>query len=377
MITPSRIAMARKRRFLTLAELSEKTKIAVPNLSKYENGKQEPSEETLRRLAAALNFPLSFFHQPDLDPIGQDAVSFRARSKLAAGARDAALTASRFAVELHRWIDERYRLPPNDLPTLGKPDPETAAEMVRARWGLGNAPISNMVHLLEAHGVRVFSLPPEFADINAFAHWRDGTPFVFLNTMTTPERGRFDAAHELGHLVLHGDERSFMGPEAEKEANAFASAFLMPQSAVIAHMPENPLVEQIIAGKGNWNVAAMALTYRLHDLGMMTDWHYRRTCIVLGERGYRRGEPRGMASRETSQLLDKVIRGQRAKGVGLADIARELHVTTEELGSWVFGLVITGRTGDNSGGPRPDGRPSLRLVPPATSTPQLRKVRVR
>lgn len=58
----------------------------------------------------------------------------------------------------YEWIDERFQLPAPDLPSLGKPDPETAAEMVRTRWELGNAPAPNMVHLLEAHGVRVF--PP-------------------------------------------------------------------------------------------------------------------------------------------------------------------------------------------------------------------------
>ncbi len=42
-----------------------------------------------------------------------------------------------------------------------------------------------------------------------------------------------------------------------------------------------PLVDQILAGKKIWNVAALALTYRLHDIGMLSDWHYRTTCIEL------------------------------------------------------------------------------------------------
>ncbi|WP_327735886.1 ImmA/IrrE family metallo-endopeptidase [Streptomyces nojiriensis] len=45
--------------------------------------------------------------------------------------------------------------------------------------------------------------------------------------MKSAERSRFDAAHELGHLVMHGSDRECAGPEAERQANDYASAFLM------------------------------------------------------------------------------------------------------------------------------------------------------
>ncbi|MFC6065081.1 XRE family transcriptional regulator [Streptomyces ochraceiscleroticus] len=364
MISSSRITVARRRRGLTLAELSHLTGVSIQSLSNYERGRTEPTPDTLEKLATSLNFPESFFHEPDLDPIPADSVSFRARSRLAAGPRDGALAASRLVMELNDWIETRFKLPPNQLPTLDKLDPESAADVLRARWGLGNAPISNMVHLLEAHGVRVFSLPPEFTDVDAFSLWREGTPFVFLSTLKTAERGRFDAAHELGHLVLHGVERSHSGPQAEKEANAFASAFLMPRDSITEHIPDNPMVSQVLEAKKVWKVAAMALTYRLHDLGMLTDWHYRRTCVELGKRGFRKSEPQGLPVREKSQLLEKVFNAFQAKNISFRDVARELHVDTEELSSWVFGLVVTLRSGTPSGRrPSRRERPHLSLVP--------------
>lgn len=348
-ISASRIALARKRRGLTLAELGDLAGVSMQSVSNYERGRTEPTAETTAKLSAALGFPESFFYEPEIDSLPLEAVSFRARSKLAAGPRDGALAASRLALELNDWIEDRYKLPISQLPTLGKLDPETAADVLRARWNLGSAPISNIVHLLEARGVRVFSLPPEFSDVDAFSLWRNGTPFIFLSTLKTPERGRFDAAHELGHLVLHGEERRLTGPQAEKEANAFASALLMPQESVRETMPENPLVSQIIQAKRIWNVAAMALTYRLHDLEMISDWHYRRTCIELGKQGYRKSEPKGMMTREKSQLLEKVFRLAQAKDISIRDVARDLHVTTQELSSWIFGLVVTVREGGGSG----------------------------
>ncbi len=64
---------------------------------------------------------------------------------------------------------------------------------------------------------------------------------MFLSTDKSGERGRFDAAHELGHLVLHGEHEDprredeiSQRPCAEAEANRFAAAFLMPRSSVLA-----------------------------------------------------------------------------------------------------------------------------------------------
>ena len=59
------------------------------------------------------------------------------------------------------------------------------------------------------------------------------------DTNKTAEHSRFDAAHELGHLVLHrhGPPR---GIEAERQANAFASAFLMPHGSVFPRAPKFP-----------------------------------------------------------------------------------------------------------------------------------------
>lgn len=347
MFTASRLTLARKRRGLTLVEVGDRAGITAQSVSNYENGRQVPSVQVLERLADALRFPVSFFHAPELDPVTVDQVSFRARSKLSARKREIALSVGQLAIEFHDWMSKLYHLPPPDLPSLNKPDPETAAGIVRARWNLGSAPLGNIIHLLESHGVRVFSLAPEYSDVDAFSFYSDGVPFVFLNTMKTAERGRFDAAHELGHLVLHGQGQDLTRIQAEQEANDFASSFLMPRESVIAHMPAAPLVDQILIGKMIWNVAALALAYRLHDIGMLSDWHYRTTCIELGRRGYKSKEPDG-SQREGSQLLTKVFLSLRRKGVSASDIARELSISPEDLNNYVFGLVLTALEGQDT-----------------------------
>ena len=361
MLTPSRLVLARKRRGLTLGQLAAAAQVSVRNVSAYEKGHQQPNPGVLGRLGMALQLPVEFLTACDLDEIPVDAISFRALSKLTAGQRDTARAAGRLALLLAEWVDARFHLPAPDVPSLPRMDPETAAEVVRARWGLGVAPAGSMVRLLEAHGVRVFALAADCATVDSFSFTWQQTPYVLLNTGKTGERGRFDAAHELGHLILHSEHRIPHGQDAEQEANRFAAAFLMPRASVLANNLANATAERILATKHTWRVAAMALTYRLHELGLLSDQGYRTACVDLSRRGYRTGEPGGIP-RETSQLLSKVFRTLRAEGTSPADVARDLHITTDELNRHVFGLIPTAIKGGAGTTTNLLRRPTLTLV---------------
>lgn len=368
MFTPSRLALARKRRGFTLTRLAEEVGVTSQSLSNAENGRQEPSATTLEALSRVLNFPLSFFSQSEPQEVTAEQVSFRARSKTSARIRDAALSAATLAAELHDWIDSRFELPATDVPTLNqRMSPELAAEHVRARWGLNpSAGISNVVHLLEAHGIAVYSLPPEYSEVDAFSFWLDGKPFVLLNTLKTAERSRFDAAHELGHIVLH--DQVFGGQKSrseEKEADAFASAFLMPEKSVRRFLNYSPTVDEIIRYKARWRVSALALTYRLHELGTISDWGYRRAMIDLGRMGYRSDEPQGI-DREPSHVLQKVLASLRTNGISYRQISKELHLSTKELNELMFNLAIVPVSNQVISGndePRAKMSPSLNIVP--------------
>ena len=287
--------------------------------------------------------------------------------------RDQAISAASLATELIDWISERFALPTPTVPALPDIAPESAAEQARAEWGLGQQRIGNVVHLLEQHGVRVFSLAEEYAEVDAFSFWRDGIPYVFLNTMKSAERSRMDAAHELGHLVMHlwgGPE----GREAETEAQTFASAFLMPRRSVIADAPRGPSVAQIVHAKKRWNVSAMALAHRMKTLGLLTEWQARSLFIEMSKRGYRTHEP-NETERETSQVLGKVFSALRHEGLSQAEIARELARTPkDELTKLIFGLVVSAaparRDSDLEAEPPIVRRstPPLRLVESASPT---------
>ena len=358
-LTPSRLALARKRRGMTLVRLATDVGISTRSLSAYENGGQQPTHNTLRALADALAIPVAFLQAQEIEEIPPDAASFRALSKMTASQRDTACSAGRIAILINDWIEERFRLPPADIPSLPDLDPETAAEVVRARWGLGQSSVSNVIHLLESHGIRIFSLAAGCAGVDAFSlYWR-GTPFAFLNTMKSGERGRFDGVHELGHLVLHTRRRVPHGPDAEQDANRFAAAFLMPAQSVIARRLANATADKILQAKHTWKVSAMALTHRLHELGLLTEWGYRTACVNLSRLGYRIGEPGGIPH-ESSQILSKMLRVLRDDGTTPAQLAADLSMSVTELNSHIFGLVSTAVPGGADQQPR--HAPALRLV---------------
>ncbi|HEX3692632.1 MAG TPA: ImmA/IrrE family metallo-endopeptidase [Solirubrobacteraceae bacterium] len=242
-----------------------------------------------------------------------------------------------------------------------------AAEALRQFWGMGENRAPNMIHLLEAHGARVFSLAQECVEVDAFSFWRDGAPYVFLNNQKTPERSRMDAAHELGHLVMHAHGGP-AGRAAEDQAQAFGSAFLMPRRSVLAGVSKGATVAEILKSKRRWDVAAMNLAHRMQKLDLLSEWQARSTYIQLGRLGYRDGEPIGI-ERETSQILPKAFKLLRSEGITRAQVAKELAIAVGELSTATFGLVL-------AAGPEIEAQGPAQVIPSSLGTkrPDLRIV---
>lgn len=363
MLNPERIEFARTRRRWTKTRLAKAIGVQSRSIQGYESGEYSPEPERLAKIAELLRFPVPFFSEPDLPKISEHTASFRSMSKMSDSLKESALAAGSLAFLLNNWIESRFNLPTANLPDLSDLSPEDAAATLRRIWGLGEAPVGNMIHLLESKGIRVYSLAIEAKEVDAFSVWHNNTPFIFLNTFKSAERSRFDAGHELGHLVrdkysmLHGkvnnvqaehddlDSDVLLGRlsshQRERDANAFSSAFLMPRNSVIAHRPILPTIPQLIELKSLWGVSLAALASRMNQLKLLTEWTYRSFCIDIAKNGYRTQEPNGMRP-ETSQMLAKVFEMLRTKGIVKSDIANELFLLVEELDILTFGLTISG-----------------------------------
>ena len=341
MFSPNRLSIARKRRKLTRKELALRANLSFVTITRLEQ-EGNPDPYTIERLSGVLGFPVNFFYADDIDELDKASASFRSMKAMTARERDAALSVASLAYALSDWVGHTFNLPAVDIPDFGQESsPETAAMRLRSHWGLGEKPVGNIIKLLESKGVRVFSLCEETRNVDAFSCWRDNTPYIFLNTLKTAERSRFDALHELGHLVLHRHGGG-QGREAEKEANAFASFFLMPTADLIAHLPFITSLNQLIRLKKRWGVSVTALAYRLNKSGAMTDWQYRTFCIQMNQ-NYGMSEPAGL-ERETSYIWATLLRELWNDGVTKETIANELSIPIIELENLVFGVTTKGVT---------------------------------
>lgn len=381
-INPDRISFARTRRRMTKAQLAKTLGLSSRSIQNYESGGTTPDAPTLARLSIVLGFPESFFQiDEDMPEMPVAAASFRAQSRMTDATRRCALSAGSIAFTINDWMEARFTLPVPQLPDLSDLPPEEAAAALRRMWGLGNAPVPNMIHLLESKGVRIFSLTEETRHFDAFCTWhRDQVPFVFLNTVTSAERSRFDAAHELGHLVrdVHNmplqpktDGAKAGHNDIEAQANEFAAAFLMPKESVIAKRPSAFTIEHLIPLKHHWKVSLVAVARRYKSLGLISEWGYRSLCIEIARRGFRTTEPLPI-ERENSLLLKQVLGHLKERGMGRADIARQLHISTDEIHALTFGLtplsLLSAPASDALDSP--SRRPELRLIKGGRNKPR-------
>ena len=334
-----RLDLARRLRGVTRRSLAQDAGLSVKSLTRYLTGERRPDSRTVRQFSEALDLPEHFFSGPMPDAVPASAPSFRAMSVMTRRQRDQAVAAGVLGVCLSDWIDERFNVPHVTVERYEDVDPDAAAMAVRGLWELGHRPVKNMVHLLEAHGVRVFALPEHSKAVDAYSFWSSSLkPFVFLNTSKSSERSRMDAAHELGHLVMHpwgGTQRS---RKAEEDAKRFASTFLMPAESVVARLRRNPSLREIVSAKSYWKVSVVSLAYRLRQLNMMSAHQYTRTFVEVGGLGYRTQEP-DPVERETSLVLDQVFDKLRHRNISFSSVAHDLAIYPQDLSQLLRGVV--------------------------------------
>lgn len=345
----SRFSIARKRSMKNKREVAKALNVAEHTVHRWEGGLVPPTEENVERIASLFQYPTSFFYGDTIDEVKE--ASFRSYTSMSAALRDAALSAGSIGFVISDWAAKTYRLPSMQVPDLGELEPIEAAAALRREWRLGEQPIKNMVHQLEEKGVRVFALSEDTRKVNAYSVWRKETPFVFLNTYKSAESSRFDAAHELGHLVLHHDSmhRNGSSRKDEEDANIFAASFLMPKNDVEAHINRVRSLEQLIAAKQRWRVSLSALVRRVYNIGMISEWTYTQYCKRMQINGWLKNEPSPI-ERERSVVWRKVLEHMWRQRTSLRSVCDELALPTHEVEALLFHLLPTVEPPNQSAG---------------------------
>lgn len=152
-------------------------------------------------------------------------------------------------------------------------------------------------------------------------------------------RSRFDAAHELGHLVLHPDTEP--GSKiVERQAHAFAAEFLMPAAEISRQLPRRidwPTLHEL---KQHWQVSLRALVYCAHTLGRLSSASFRRANQQLSMWGLpERGD---LGPAERPELLGRAKGLMVENGIDFDGILTAGRITAE-VADIVISTAVTDR----------------------------------
>ena len=343
-----RLLQARNARGLTAVSLADIVEVSPSTISLYEKGSQKPRQEVLDRLARVLDLPPPFFLRP-VPIVKPDRLFYRSMSAATKAARARVEARYEWTVEIILYLLEFFDFPTLNLPEFdGLPgdfralDPltiESVADQVRQHWRLGHGPIDNMVRTLESNGIVVWRTPFEADTLDAFSEFRSPHPVVVLSSdKENYFRSRFDAAHELGHLLLHNNvdnktlRRSSDFKVIEQQAHHFASAFLMSTMAYSGELWDVSL-DAFRSLKPRWNASIAVQIMRAKQMGVVDEDQEKRLWVNLSRRGWRKREPLDDSTpSEKPNLISRSIRMLIEERVKTGDqLAIDLNLSVSEI----------------------------------------------
>lgn len=342
MFEPERLGQARLARGMKMVDLAAMVGVTPAAIGQYESGRIKPSAEVLGRLAVALRFPVTFFEAGrPMGSLSDDRTHFRRLRSVATAARHRQIARLALLEELVARVERDVELPIVDIPALDiesgdRTEIEAFAAVVRTHWGLGNGPLVNVIALLESKGCVVVRLVSESEGIDAYSRWSGPRPVIVLTQdKNDAARSNFDAAHEMGHLVMHHDPQP--GSRlAEEQAQMFAAAFLMPAGAIRPELPTRFDLPTFVALKHRWRVSIQALLYRARILGTVSDAAYKRAMMKISMRGWRTGEPNSISDAEEPYVLAAAIALLwKDRGLDAAAIGAEMAIPTDLMDAFV------------------------------------------
>lgn len=332
-----RLSLARRLRRLQRTTLAARTGVTAAAITQFERNVNRPTNAVLAELALALGVPADFFRQGrPIEQVPASAAHFRSLRATPAIAREQALAFAEIALAVVDVLEQYVEFP--DVADIVEPvDGEPTAEQItriaagaRARLGVHSGPVPHMVRLLEAHGVLVLRLPADIdRKVDAFSTDAGHRPLVLLSPAKDDRaRSRFDAAHELGHLVLHQDVEPG-SKVVEGQAHRFASEFLAPTPELEPDLPRRVDWDALLHAKQKWGMSLAALVYRAHASGLWGEHAYRRANQHLAEAGY--PEAGALGPPESPYLIGAAAALLATAGTSVDDLAAASRLTVAQI----------------------------------------------
>ncbi len=306
-------------RGLTVTALANETGISKQSISLYENNENKPDYERGYKLAATLHVPYEFFLKKDSCPVATTTTYFRSLSTTSKLSRTSQTLKLEYVAKAYEALLNYIDFPLLNLPTIdfiGTDNDfddnenhkmvleiENITSQLRSLWNLGNDPIQDLQYTLESNGIIVTGFDVHESKIDAFSQRvmmrQNEVCIIAINQGEKPEgRIRFDMAHELAHILIHpwSEDLDCISKDEfkqrEKQANMFASAFLLPRDSFAKDVQAYPTdLKYYLWLKKKWKVSVQAMIYRSHQLNIISTNQYQYMMRQVSKNGWRQSEP--------------------------------------------------------------------------------------
>ncbi|MBR4648337.1 MAG: ImmA/IrrE family metallo-endopeptidase [Bacteroidales bacterium] len=277
-----RLKSVREMRGLSMAELSKKMNgmVTPQAIYKYEAGKMMPSGQVLSAFCVALETIPDFLFRPF--EVSMENIEFRKKAKMTVKEKNMIIGEVKDGIERYCAIEDALGLTSKfdiDFSHTVVDSEDKVCELaaqLRKEWELGLGGICGVVNLLESHGVKVQEIEAgeDFDGLSGFAN---GCPVIILNKNYTPERKRFTALHELGHIVMTFPEGA-TPRQKESYCHLFANEVLIP-SEIFAKLVGGTIgwhihLRQFVDIQMMYGVSIDALMYKAKRLNLIPESRY-------------------------------------------------------------------------------------------------------
>lgn len=328
---------------ISQADLSLATGISQAQISLMERGERTLTPSAAQSIARVSETPVTFFaveDQPLSGPLTyRKLASAGAKASIGARFNEIERIANQMSQAVNFIHPNLPRAAANTELVITGEDIESYAQATRAALGItAESPVLNLTRSMERKGIIVVPIADRSEDL---FHKHEGLsrptypshrPFITYVSGGPGDRERFSKAHELGHLVLHGD-RILLGEKAkEQEANEFAGALLLPQGSIKSEISESLNLNGYLKLKAGWGVSIQAIIARGYKLGLLSDSRRKSLMVQLSYKGWRKEEPVKVAPEEPI-----LLRQMLTKTFGPAPYtkaAQELGISPKFLQQW-------------------------------------------
>lgn len=331
-MNPRQLTFVREYRGYSQTELASHIQgLSQSNLSKFEKGVGQLSNEVLQRIVDFLKFPTSFYEKAISNKV--DSAHYRKRVGVAKKEKDYIEKSLKLIGYIVDQMSDTIEFPAFSLQTIDISEgftPTSAAQIIRRSMGILQGPVSNIYSKLESNGIiiiEIFDCNEGFDGVSFLTDM--GYPVIVINGNYSNDRKRLTLAHELGHIVLHISP-DFAIPDCrnkEEEAFSFAAEFLMPSDEIKGSLTDlRP--SYLLPLKQYWLTSMASIVHRAKDLGTISSDKYKYLNVELSRKGYKKKEP-GNVSIDAPSLFYEAYQLFKT----------ELHYTDSEL-SHIFHLPI-------------------------------------